>query len=239
MAAWYQKIIHELAETRRKTAHMIRPGVVSQVQKGKCIVDFGAASGGAAGQYLSPWLDTSHSRGDYTEHRVYSEKQNFHVICPDGDPAKGFIVPFAPNSTHCYPAHRDAADPLKANTSQFEDMRMRRDKDQYDNWLAQSSGGAGGAGGAAGGAGGAGGGGSTLQPKGDTSCGEGTKAVMKTRMDKKGYLTGRVGVDARYAAHKEGAKIKMKKDYFVAYSGLLIVSKPPIIGKDPIPDDNK
>ena len=66
---------------------------------------------------------------------------------------------------------------------------------------------------------------------------------MKVRIHKDGGITARVGKDdeaVRFSAHKEGAKLKYKKDHWlVVNKDGLIVSKAPEVGKDPIPDDNQ
>jgi hypothetical protein len=230
MAAWYQRIIHELAEVKRKTAHMVRPGTIERVEKDKMIVNFGQ---GADGQpYLSPWLNNHNQRGGARERRFYKKGQNVHVVCPDGDPAKGFIAAFAPNEEHPAPDHADTAG-AESETFQLDNLRVRKDKDTYDIWLTpQSSGGGQQAAGN-----GAGGG----QQQKDSSLGEGTKSALKLRVHKDGGFTARIGTDCRVAAHKDGAKMRYKEHWYVVQksSPHLIISEPPVISQDPIPNDDK
>ena len=58
-------------------------------------------------------------------------------------------------------------------------------------------------------------------------------------MNKDGGHTLRVGKDSRVASHKDGAKIRMGSDWVVVKKGQIIFSRPPILGKDPIPNDDK
>ena len=72
----------------------------------------------------------------------------------------------------------------------------------------------------------------------DVALGKGDDA-MKVRLKKDGSVTGRVDKDIRFAAHKDGAKIKATKHhYFVATREKLIMSEDPEIGEDPVPDDD-
>jgi len=61
---------------------------------------------------------------------------------------------------------------------------------------------------------------------------------MKARMNKDGGHTFRVGKDSRVASHKDGAKIRMGSDWVVVAKGKIIFSQPPILGKDPIKNDD-
>ncbi len=229
MATWYQRIIHDLAETKRKVAHSMRPGTIKKVEKDKIIVSFGKGANGE--EYLSPWLNNSNHRGGARERRFYKEGQNVHVMCPDGDPAKGYICAFAPNEDHPAPDHADTAG-AESETYQLDNLRVRKDKDTYDIWLTEG----GGQSAAGGGSGGQSGG----QQK-DTSTGDGSKAKLKLRVHKDGGFTARIGTDCRVAAHKDGAKIRHGDHWYVVQKGSphLIISEPPIISGDPVPNDDK
>ena len=68
----------------------------------------------------------------------------------------------------------------------------------------------------------------------------GDKAVMKHAHEQETAASHtRVGKDSRVASHKDGAKIRMESDWVVVNKGKIIFSRPPIIGKDPIKNDDK
>ena len=76
--------------------------------------------------------------------------------------------------------------------------------------------------------------------KRDTGDGSETwQGDTKSRLNKSGGVTHRVGKDMRIAAHKKGAKIRAKNDFVVVQDGKIIMSRPPRIRPiDPIPNDN-
>jgi hypothetical protein len=67
--------------------------------------------------------------------------------------------------------------------------------------------------------------------------GDGGAAAMKVRLNTDGGITARVG-KMRFAAHSMGAKLRAENDFVVVMPGKIIVSKPPIVDKDPIPNDD-
>ena len=150
------------------------------------------------------------------------------------DVAQGIIQPYAPNTDFKTPEHADGSG-QDEESYQLEDMRAKQTKEGTDTWLqpdeekkeGQQSSQQGGSGGQ---------GGQKQQKKGHVG---GDKAVMKVRMNKDTGHTMRVGKDSRLAAHKDGAKIRMGSDWVVVSKGKIIFSKPPIIGKDPIKNDDK
>jgi hypothetical protein len=83
---------------------------------------------------------------------------------------------------------------------------------------------------------GGGGGGQQQKKKGHTG---GDKAKLKTRLHKEGGITHRIGKEVRVAAHKDGAKLRAASDWVVVKKGKIIFSQPPIIARDPIPNDDK
>ena len=61
----------------------------------------------------------------------------------------------------------------------------------------------------------------------------------KSRLNKDGGITHRVGTDMRVAAHKKGAKIRAGDDFIVVQKNRIWFSKPPRIRPDdPIPNDD-
>ena len=68
---------------------------------------------------------------------------------------------------------------------------------------------------------------------------ESWRGDTKSRLNKSGGITHRVGTDMRIAAHKKGVKIRAADDFVVVQKGRIWMSRPPrIIPKDPVPNDN-
>jgi hypothetical protein len=185
-------------------------------------------------EILSPWLNTANHRGGATEQRFYKKGQNLSVVCPGGDLAQGMITPYAPNKEFKTPEHADGSG-QDEESYQLDDYRAKQTKEGMDNWLQDGEKGGGQQGGGGQGGGGQGGGGKQQQ-KGHTG---GDKAKLKHRMHKDGGHTMRVGKDSRVAAHKEGSKLRTSSDWVVVKKGQIIFSRPPILGRDPIPNDDK
>jgi hypothetical protein len=179
---------------------------------------------------LTPWLNTANHRGGATEQRFYKKGQNLSIVCPGGDITQGMITPYAPNKEFKTPEHADGSGQDEESYQQG-DYRGKQTKEGHDHWLQDEEKEQSGGGGQQGG-----GGGGKQQKKGHTG---GEKAKVKSRMNKDGGHTLRVGKDARVASHKEGAKLRMASDWVVVKKGQIIFSKPPILGRDPIPNDDK
>lgn len=229
----YQRLMQQISDLRRQMSNMFQMGTVHEVKDNKLRMVIGKDSDGK--DVLSPWLNTSNHRGGAREQRFYKKGQTLSLLCPGGDVSQGMITPYAPNKNFKPPEHSDDSG-QDEESYQLDDMRSKNTKEGFDHWLQpeekkqqqgqQKSGGQGGGGG----------GGKKEQRKGHTG---GDKAVMKTRMNKDGGFTARVGKDSRVAAHKEGAKIRMSSDWVVVKKGKIIFSRPPILGKDPIKNDDK
>jgi len=232
MADDYQRLIGQIADLRRQMANMHQTGTVHEVKGTKLRMVLGKDSKGK--EILSPWLNTNSMRGGAREQRFFKKGQNLSLFCPGGDVAQGIIQPYAPNTDFKTPEHADGSG-QDEESYQLEDMRAKQTKEGTDTWLqpdeekkeGQQSSQQGGSGGQ---------GGQKQQKKGHVG---GDKAVMKVRMNKDTGHTMRVGKDSRLAAHKDGAKIRMGSDWVVVSKGKIIFSKPPIIGKDPIKNDDK
>lgn len=224
MAEDYQRLIRQIGELKRQMTNMFQTGTVSEVKKDKLRMVIGKDEDGE--DILSPWLNTANHRGGATEAKFYKKGQTLSMLCPGGDIRQGLIAPFAPNKDFKRPEHADDSG-QDEESYQLDDYRAKQTKEGYDNWLQpddskkQSS---------------SGGGGQQQKKKGHTG---GEKAVMKTRMNKDGGITHRVGKDSRVAAAKDGAKIRMGSDWVVVTKGKIIFSQPPILGKDPIKNDDK
>jgi hypothetical protein len=230
MSEDYNRLLQELSDLKRRMSDMHQNGTVHEVKGTKLRMVIGKDKQGK--EILSPWLNTANHRGGATEQRFYKKGQNLSVVCPGGDITQGMIAPYAPNKTFKTPEHADGSG-QDEESYQLDDYRAKQTKEGYDNWLQdeekeqQQQGGQ---------QGGGGGGGQKQQKKGHTG---GEKAKLKSRMNKDGGITHRVGKDARVAAHKEGAKLRMGSDWVVVRKGQIIFSKPPILGRDPIPNDDK
>jgi hypothetical protein len=234
MADDYQRLLQQIADLRRQMSQQTQHGTVHEVKGTKVRMLLGKTSDGK--EVLSPWLNTGNMRGGAREQRFYKKGQNLSIFAPGGDIAQGILMPYAPNKDFKTPEHADGSG-QDEESYQLEDMRSKQTKEGFDNWLQpeeeekkdgqQQQGGQ---------QGGGGGGGQKQQKKGHVG---GDKAVMKHRMNKETGHTLRVGKDSRVASHKDGAKIRMGSDWVVVSKGKIIFSKPPILGKDPIKNDDK
>jgi hypothetical protein len=228
----YQKLFAQLSDLRRQLANTHQVGTVHEVKGTKLRMLLGKNADGK--EVLSPWLNTNSMRGGAREQRFFKKGQNLSLFCPNGDVAQGIIQPYAPNKNFKTPEHADGSG-QDEESYQLADYREKQTKEGYDNWLQpdeeEKEGGQQG-----GQQGGGGGGGQKQQKKGHVG---GDKAVMKSRMNKDGGITHRVGKDVRVAAHKDGAKLRAGSDWVVVKKGKIIFSQPPILGKDPIKNDDK
>jgi hypothetical protein len=218
MADAIQRIMMQLADVRRRMANTFVVGTVHEVSGDQLRMVIGKDDKGK--EVLSPWLDTSNHRGGATEARFYKKGQTLQVVAPNGDIAQGSIAPYAPNKKFERPEHANENSDGE-ESYQLEDYRQKQSKDGVDMWLQDE---------------GQKQGGGKKSKEGHTG---GDKAKVKMRMNKDGGITHRVGKDNRVAAHKQGAKIRSKTDWVVVTDGMIIMSKPPRIAKDPIPNDDK
>jgi len=231
MADDYNRLLQEIANLRRQIANTHQTGTVHEVDGTKVRVMMGKDKDGK--EVLSPWLNTNNMRGGAREQRFFKKGQTLSLVCPNGDIGQGMIAPYAPSKSFKTPEHADGSG-QDEESYQLDDYRGKQTKEGHDNWLQaddekdqQQQGG---------GQQGGGGGGGKQKKKGHVG---GDKATMKARMNKDGGHTLRVGKDVRVASHKEGAKIRASSDWVVVKKGKIIFSRPPILGKDPIPNDNK
>jgi hypothetical protein len=226
MAEDYQRLVREISNLKRTITNLHQVGTVHEVKGDKLRMKLPSRDGK---EVLSPWLNTSNHRGGATEARFYKKGQTLSLICPGGDVGQGMIAPYAPNKEFKRPEQADSSG-QDEESYQLEDYRAKQTKEGHDQWLQdaekeqdQKQGGQEG-------------GGQQQKKKGHTG---GDKAKLKTRLHKDGGITHRVGKDSRVAAHKDGAKLRMRDDWVVVKKGKIIFSKPPILGKDPIPNDDK
>ena len=233
MSTDYQKIMSELSSLRKQMAETFKVGTVHEVRGTKLRMSLGKNKDGK--DILSPWLNTSNMRGGAREQRFYKKGQTLSIISPNGDISQGMLAPYAPNKDFKTPEHADGSG-QDEESYQLDEYRAKQTKEGHDQWLQdeekeqQSKSGDSDKGG------GGGGGGQKQQKKGHTG---GDKAKLKTRLHKEGGITHRIGKDVRVAAHQKGAKLRASSDWVVVEKGRIIFSRPPIIGKDPIPNDDK
>lgn len=230
MADDYQRVLGQLADLRRQMSQQTQKGTVHEVKGTKLRMVLGKDKDGK--EVLSPWLNTSNMRGGAREQRFYKKGQNLSIFAPGGDIAQGILMPYAPNEKHKTPEHADGSG-QDEESYQLDDMRSKQTKEGFDHWLQPEEEEKEGSGQQSGGGGGGGG---KQQKKGHVG---GDKAEMKVRMNKETGHTLRVGKDSRVASHKDGAKIRMGSDWVVVTKGKIIFSQPPILGKDPIKNDDK
>ena len=224
----YQRVLAQLSALRRQMADTFQVGTVHEVKGDKLRMVIGKDKKGK--EVLSPWLNTSNHRGGATKSRFYKKGQTLQMIAPNGDMAMASIAPYAPNKNFQRPEQADSSG-QDEESYQLENYRQKQTKDGTDMWLQdeekkkeEQQGQQGGQGG-----------GQQQQKKGHVG---GAKAKLKSRMNKDGGITHRVGTDNRVAAHKDGAKIRTKANWVVVTSKQIILSKPPIIQRDPIPNDD-
>jgi hypothetical protein len=98
-----QKLLFQVAEHRRMTAHSDRSGTVHEIQGDKMRVKIGIKQDGSP--LLSPWVHTSDHRGGETQQEVYKVGQNVHVSAQGGDFRQANLSPAAPNTTAPKPSH--------------------------------------------------------------------------------------------------------------------------------------
>ena len=223
MSEYTQRVLQQIADLRRQIANTHVTGTVHEVKDQKMRMVVGKDADGQP--ILSPWLNTSNMRGGARETGFYKKGQTVSLVCPGGDIRQGMVAPYAPNQNFPKPEHANSSGQDEENY-QLDDLRNKTTKNGEDTWLqpekkqSQSSQG----------------GGQQQESQGHVG---GDGAVMKTRMNASGGITNRIGKDVRFAAHKEGVKMRVKSDYVVVdREGTLIVSKPFKIKKDPVPQDN-
>jgi len=241
MADDYQRLLQAQARLERQFKDQFRCGTVHEVKGTKLRMELGKDKDGQP--ILSPWLNTGDMRGGAREQKFYEKGQTLSIICPGGDIAQGMLAPYAPNKDFPTPEHADKSG-QNEESYQLKDYRNKNTKEGFDNWLqddeeqkgGQNSGASqGGGGGGGGGSAQSGGGGQKKEQKGHIG---GDKAKLKARMNKEKGFTNRWGKDNRTMVDSKGAKMRAKSDWVVVTSGQIIMSRPPIIGKDPMKNDD-
>lgn len=227
MANELQEVYRQIADLKHRSKGTSYQGTVAEVKGDKIRVDWGAGP-----KNLSPWLSTSDHRGGSRERKFYKKGQNVTIGTVNGRMDESATISAdSPNKNMKAPDHADGSGE-ESETYQLGELHKTNNKDTYDYFLApeQQQGGQQ--------QGGGGGGGQQGQQGG----GGGGKAEMKQRMNKSGGLTGRVGDGdsaARYAAHKEGVKLRFGDDFLYINKEGIFSSKPiQVSPKDPIPNDN-
>lgn len=224
----YQRVLQQISSLRRQIADLHQVGTVHEVKGTKLRMVLGKDKQGK--EVLSPWLNTSNMRGGATEQRFYKKGQTLSIFCPGGDVSQGMITPYAPNKNFKTPEHADGSG-QDEESYQLESYRAKQTKDGHDMWLqdeekkqegqqAQQ---------------GQQGGGGQQQKKGHVG---GGKAKVKTRMNAGTGITNRVGTDSRMMVHKDGTKMRWDKDWVVVKKDEIIFSRPPVIKRDPIDNDD-
>jgi hypothetical protein len=102
-----QKLLFQVAEHRRQTAHSDRVGTVTEVQGNKMKVQMGIKKDGTP--WLSPWIHTTDHRGGERQKEVYAVGQNVRVSATGADYRQATISPYAPNNQHPQPSHASSA----------------------------------------------------------------------------------------------------------------------------------
>jgi hypothetical protein len=246
----WQHVLFELAEQRRQNAISDRVGYVHEVNKDKVRVVMGIRPDGSP--WLSPWLHTTNMRGGARERRLFAKGQNVRLSAPGGDFRQATLTHWAESKDYPAPDHADSYP--NGETFQMGKLRVAKvapsqsggggqqsgklgassDDHSYDIWIDNDAG---------------------TKPNhqdqsGKAQSGGGSQTttsmpqskapdpVMKLRVNEKGYITGRVGTTARFAAHKDGVKIKHSgHTIFVDKDGCWTTT-PIDIKQDPIPDDD-
>jgi hypothetical protein len=102
-----QKLLFQVAEHRRQTAHSDRVGNVTEVQGNKMKVQIGLKKDGTP--WLTPWIHTTDHRGGERQKEVYAVGQNVRVSATGADYRQSTISPYAPNQQHPQPDQAGAA----------------------------------------------------------------------------------------------------------------------------------
>lgn len=225
---YYQQIVRHVSEIARAAlGNMIRVGTVHEVKGEKLRMVLGKDKDGQ--DVLSPWLNTTIFRGGARESRFFKKGQNLAIMMPTGDPRQGVLMPFAPNKNFLRPDHSNGKG-QDEETYQLDDLRVRKTKEGYDIWLQppkqkQSQG--------------------ELEKLPDHQSDASGQAQMKVRINKNGGITGRIGKNVRFSAHKKGSliwtKSNGKEHYFAVRQDqkpYLRISEAPVIMKHDIPLDD-
>lgn len=250
--AQYQALLFELAEQRRQNGISDRVGHIHEVQKDKVRVVMGIKQDGT--EWLSPWLHTENHRGGSRERLQYVKGQSVRINAPGGDLRQGTVSPWAESKSFPAPDH---AEQVNGDSWQLGKLRVSKNRAGQQNSDGQS-------GGSSGGSQQQGGGDNFYdiwiadsegtQPQQAQSgqevnaqaSAQGSQSSqqqagtpqMKLRVSEQGYITGRVGTDARFSAHQKGVKLKFKNfAIFVDEAGCWS-TQPIQVKGDPIPDDN-
>lgn len=206
------QLIAEVTYLKRIVGGMIRPATVHEVKGDKMRMVIGKDRQGQ--DVLGPWLDTVSHRGGARERRFFKKGQNVMLLCPNGDLAQATLAPYAPNKNFKSPDHSNTTG-QDEETYQLENLRVRKTKAGYAIWLQD--------------------------PKQDdqqqqqqddphkeatrpTRQAQEPKADSLIQLSKDGGITGRIGKDVRFSAHKDGAKLK-------AFGNFSVVTKDKIIHK--------
>lgn len=264
-------ILLELAERNRQAAFAERDGTVHEVHKDKIRVQIGLDAKGKP--VLSPWLHTTTMRGGSRERKFYKKGQNVTVSAKGGDMRQATVEHAHPSNQYQAPDHTYDDDSSggggssgsgggsggnvnpEKDTYQLGKLGVTKsrgkDKKHYydifmtaegDEYLDEEKAG----------------GNTTSQKPQQQKKKKSGEPTMKMRVSEEGYITGRVGKDVRFAAHKDGAKVKagsnfttVTKDKVIVKaasgdlhchaSGTPYVNKPWVIGSapdDPVADDN-
>jgi hypothetical protein len=215
MANELARLLQDMAESKRRAAGVVHQGTIDKVKGDKVRVEWGKDHEGKP--VLSPWLDTSNHRGGARERRFYKKGQNVSIDTVNGDMNESATVSAdAPNDKFKAPDHAEEAGE-EAETYQLGELHTTKKGDTYEFFLREE------------------------QKEGEDGQQQQrapAKPSMKFRLNKSGGISGSVG-DARFAAHKDGVKLRFGDNQFVVVTkDAIIFSAPPIIGKDPIPNDD-
>lgn len=242
MALQYEDLIREVSELKRAFHNMVRKATIQEQNGASAKLNFGPNERGE--NQISNWTRMAQFHGNGRYSHWFGEPkeeggsgggssgggggsggsgggqnkgggQNVVVICPSGDPSMSVCIPYSDNNNYQRPenASEDGKDgEFYQQKSHFRNYTPGT----YEHWIEEEDqqGGSGGSG--SGGSGGSGSGGGSSGQQKQRKTGEGGKAVIKQRGDKENGLTGRVGEDARYSAHKKGAMTWTKKAWHAA-----------------------
>jgi len=171
-------------------------------------------------------------RGGARERRRFEPGQTVRISSPGGDMRAATVTHWAENDQYNAPNHADDAG-HESETYQQGGLRTTKTDDTVEHWLGendrQQDQGQGGG----------------QQSQGQSGGQKRQKSPgtpnLITRMNESGGITHRVvKSDARLAVHQDGAKIRVGNSFMViTKQGQIIFSQPPILGQDPIPNDDK
>ena len=142
MSYWsgaYDRILEQLAETKRKSAMSTRSGYVKEIKTGKdgeqkVRMVWGISPDGK--EVLSPWLHTTNMRGEERERRAFKVGQNVRMQAPDGDYRQAYLTHGPEGDSTPAPDHAEKVG-KEGTTTQNGKTRTTNINGMHNIWIAK------------------------------------------------------------------------------------------------------